>query len=83
MPEIDLDGYQDVRVEREIAELTDDEFAAEMARVRDSRSTMEPVEEDRALGDGDYAVITFTGTVQNGETLDEPIAGQDIQLEIG
>ncbi len=83
MPEINLDGYGEVKVEREPAELTEEEFNAEMDRVRDSRSTMEPVEEDRELANGDFAVITFNGTVQGDEKLDEPIAGQDIQLEIG
>ncbi len=83
MPEVNLDGWQEIRVPREQAELTEEEFTREMDRVRDSRSTMEPVEEDRELADGDYAVITFSGAVQGGETLDEPIAGQDIQLEVG
>ncbi len=83
MPEINLEGYNEVRVPRETVDLTDEEFEAELERVRDSRSTMEPVEEDRELRDGDYAQITFSGEVQDGETLDEPIAGQDIQLEVG
>ncbi len=83
MPAIDLEGYGDIRVPREAAELTEDEFEAELERVRDSRSTMEPVEENRELRDGDYAQITFNGTLQGEGSLDEPIAGQDVQLEVG
>ena len=84
-PEVSLDGYGDVKVKREPAELTDAEWDAEMERVRDSRSTMEPVEEDRELRDGDYAQITFKGELvgENAPALDEPIAGQDVQLEVG
>ena len=87
LPEISLDGYGDIKVDREAAELTDAEWDAEMERVRDSRSTMEPVEEDRELRDGDYAQITFKGELAGDTTglpaLDEPIAGQDVQLEVG
>ncbi len=88
MPEIDLSGYTDVKVDREPAELTDEEWDAELERVRDSRSTMEPVIEDRELRDGDFAQITFQGEVTAGEgespaPIDEPIAGQDVSLEVG
>ena len=85
VPEIHLDGYRDVQVQREPDELSDDEFEAEMERVRDSRSTMEPVTEDRALADGDFAQITFKGNVTGGEgdDIDEPIAGDDVPLEVG
>ena len=88
LPEFSIDGYQDVKVEKPSAELTDAEADAELARIRDSRSTMEPVTEERPLADGDYAQISFTGDVQpaEGETESaphEPISGQDVMVEIG
>ena len=67
VPEFSIDGYQDVKVEKVATELTDAEVDAELARIRDSRSTMEPVTEERALTDGDFAQISFTGTVQPAE----------------
>jgi trigger factor len=86
LPEFSIDGYQDVKVEKPSAELTDAEADAELARIRDSRSTMEPVTEERPLADGDYAQISFTGDVQpaEGETApQQPISGQDVMVEIG
>ena len=86
MPEINLDGYQDIKVDRQSGELTDAEFEVEMERVRDSRSTMEPVTEDRELADGDFAEISFKGEVTGeavGEPILEPIAAEDVQLEVG
>jgi trigger factor len=85
-PEFSVEGYQDVKVEKPSAAFTDEEFAAEVERVRDSRSTMEPVEEERPLVDGDWAQITFTGSVQQpeGENTKEnaPLAGEDVILEV-
>ena len=74
MPEFSVDGYQNVKVEKPSSAFTDEEFATEVERVRESRSTMEPVEEDRPLADGDWAQISFTGNVQQaaeGESATE------------
>ena len=84
LPEIDITGYQEIKVERVAAEVSDEEFAAELERMRDSRSTMEPVEEERPLSDGDYAQISFKGEVAPGsEPIPEPIEGNDVNLEVG
>ncbi len=94
MPEMDLSGYETVHVKRPDAELTQDEFEAELNRGLEGHATVEPVEEDRALADGDWADITFTGEVKElaqtvgeegleGAKQSEPITGQDVLIEIG
>ncbi len=87
LPEFSIDGYQDVRVERPDLSLSDADFDAELERVRDSRATMEPVTEDRALENGDWAQITFRGDVKSetGEPVaeEQPITGEDVQIEVG
>jgi trigger factor len=87
LPEISVAGYQDVHVAKPDTELTDTEFNAELDRVRDSRSTMEPVTEDRALADGDWTQITFRGEIKGeGETPEaepQPVTGDDVMIEVG
>jgi len=88
LPDFSIDGYQQIKVEKPSTELTEAEVDAELARIRDSRSTMEPVIEDRPLADGDFAQISFTGTVQPGEgeaAAEEhpPITGQDVMIQVG
>jgi trigger factor len=90
VPDFSIDGYQDVKVEKVATELTDAEVDAELARIRDSRSTMEPVTEERALADGDFAQISFTGVVQPSEpegeaspAAEQPISGQDVMIQVG
>jgi trigger factor len=93
-PQIDITGYESVRVSKPDAGLTDDEYAAELNRVLDSHATVEPVEEDRALADGDWAEIQFRGEVKDlAQTVTEdgvqnastqaPITGEDVLIEIG
>ncbi len=94
MPEIDLAGYETVKVQRPDTALTQDEFEAELNRVLESHATVETVEEDRVLADGDWADITFTGEVKElAQTVgeeglesskqSEPITGTDVLIEIG
>ncbi|MFY9748403.1 MAG: trigger factor [Acidobacteriaceae bacterium] len=93
-PEFSVEGYQSVKVEKPDTELTDGEFDAELERIREARSTLEDVAEDRGLADGDWAQITFTGDVdgENTETSEggeaaekkpQPIEGKDVSVEIG
>jgi trigger factor len=83
MPEFSIDGYEKVSIEKPDTSLTDAEFDAELERISDSRSTMEPVEEDRAVVDGDWAQISFKGHVQGEEADAQPVSGDEVTLEIG
>ena len=92
-PEIDVTGYDSVAVTRPDTAVTDAEYGAELARVLDQHATVETVEEERALVDGDWAEIEFKGEVQElaqvvgeekpeGATVPEPISGEDVLIEV-
>ena len=92
LPDFSIEGYQSVTVPKSDTELTEAEYQAELSRVLDSRSTMEPVLEDRALADGDWAEIDFSGEAAQGEAADateapapnlDPIEGKGVLVEIG
>jgi len=94
LPQINIDGYDTVTVARPDASVSEDEFQAELANVLDHHATVEPVEEDRALTDGDWAEIEFKGQIQDlaqtvGEdgletkTETQPITGEDVLIEVG
>ena len=93
-PVIDIAGYESMHVAKPDATLTDEEFDAELDRVLDSHATVEPVEEDRPLVEGDWAEIQFRGEVKDlAQTVTEdgvenvstsaPITGEDVLIEIG
>ena len=63
-------------------EITEEEFKAELAQLRESRATVEPVEEDRPLVDGDWAQITYQGHIEDDADA-APISGEDTLVEIG
>jgi trigger factor len=93
-PEFDIAGYESVHITKPEVELTTEEFDAELARVLDGHATVEPVEEDRPLVDGDWAEIQFRGEMKElAQTVSEdgvtnvsqnpPITGEDVLIEIG
>lgn len=93
-PEFDIAGYDSVRVTKPETALSDEEYEGELARVLDGHATVEPVEEDRPLVDGDWAEIEFRGEVKDlaqtvteegvtNASASEPITGQDVLIEVG
>lgn len=82
IPPFSIDGYTEVAVDKPSVEVTDEEFENEMTELRESRATIEPVEEDRALADGDWAQISYSGTVADDPEA-APVAGEDALVEIG
>jgi trigger factor len=94
LPDFSIDGYDTIKVERPDALLSDDEFQSELANVLDHHATVEPVEEDRLIADGDWAEIAFKGQVQDlaqtvaedglsGKGEGKEITGEDVLIEIG
>jgi len=82
LPDFSIDGYSDVVVEKPSIEVTVDEFENELAQLRDSRATVEPVEEDRPLVDGDWAQISYSGKFADDPEA-APVSGEDSLVEVG
>ena len=91
-PEFEVSDYGDLAVKRPDVALTEDEYTAEVDRVLDGYATIETVEEDRPLVQGDWAEIEFKGEMMNPsqtegedatENQAEPILGKDVLIQVG
>lgn len=91
-PEINVDGYETVTVPKPSVTVDDNEYQVELDRVLESHGTVEPIEEDRPLQDGDWAEIKFVGKRRetDGGTPDptieertEDVQGDDVLVEVG
>ncbi|HEX4651120.1 MAG TPA: trigger factor [Granulicella sp.] len=96
LPEISIAGYETEKIEKPDTALSEEEFDAELTRVLDAHATVETIEEERALVNGDWAEIEFKGQVKDlAETVteeienasapepSEPITGEDVLVEVG
>jgi len=82
VPDFSIEGYQSVTVDKPKVEVSEEDFQRELEQLRSSHATIEPVEEKRALKDGDWAQITYSGKV-DGDDQAAPLTGQDTLVEVG
>ena len=82
LPDFSIEGYDQVTVDKPSIDVTEDEFVHELEQLRESRATVEPVEEDRPLHDGDWAQISYSGNLVDDPDA-APISGQDSLVEVG
>lgn len=80
-PDVELCTFSDIKVSKPVAEVTDDDVSAMIAKLRDQQASWRVVE--RAAVDGDQLNIDFVGT-RDGEVFDGGSAeGTDLELGSG
>ena len=82
-PQFKVAAYDDIRVEKVPTEVTEDEVERALHNLRQRQATFSPVEEERPLADGDFAVVGFNGTPKDGEPDAKPVAVEEVMVEIG
>jgi len=80
-PEVSVEGYRGLEVEKPAVGVTEDEVEARLKMVQDSHAQLKPVEIDRPLQEKDFAVIDFEGRLD-----EKPLEGwkaKDHLVEVG
>lgn len=62
LPEIELAGYESLTAEKGEISVSDKEVDDELNGLREQQASYDAIEEDRPLRDGDWAMVSFTGT---------------------
>lgn len=78
-PEIELADCADLKLEKLVSEVTDEDIDSMIEKLRDQKATWETV--DRAAAEGDQLNIDFSGT-KDGEAF-EGGSAEDTDLELG
>ena len=81
LPDFEVSGYNELKVEKEDTSVSDDEVEKTLNNLREQHATYENVEEDRPLQDGDYASAAFVGT--SDEEGAQPVEVPEVLVEIG
>jgi len=80
LPEIKVEGYRELRAEKPVIEVTDEEVEQALNQLRERQASFETIE-GRALGDGDFAQVALDGKPREGEG--QPVHMDDVLVEIG
>jgi len=80
LPEIKVDGYKELRADKPVIEITDDELEQALNHLREQHATYTAIE-GRPLADGDFAQVALDGKPKAGEG--QPVHMDDVLVEIG
>jgi len=81
LPEIDTGGFKPPKLQRKIAEPSDDDIQVALERLAEQSKSFEPAAKTRKAKSGDAVVIDFSGGI-GGESF-EGGSGEDVQVELG
>ena len=62
LPEIEVREYENLTAEKGDVAVSDKDFEDELNSLREQQASYDPIDEERPLRDGDWAMISFTGT---------------------
>ncbi|HYR43181.1 MAG TPA: trigger factor [Terriglobia bacterium] len=80
-PNLNITNYLGVPVQQVSSHVEDSEIDASLKKLQEDMAELVPVEEDRPVKEGDFAEISFTGTIEGSE--EPPVTGQKAVAEIG
>jgi trigger factor len=79
-PNLNITNYTDVPVEQVSTAVQESEVDESLKRLQEDMAELAPVVEDRPIQQGDFAEISFTGTIEDD---DQPINAEKAVAEIG
>ncbi len=80
LPEIKVEGYKELRADKPVIEITDEEVQQALNHLQEQHAAFEAIE-GRALADGDFAQVSLDGRPKDGEG--QPVHMDDVLVEIG
>jgi trigger factor len=80
-PVVEPKDYVGIKVEKEKAEVTEEDIEARLDQLREMYATLEDVKGDRGLENGDFAIIDFEVTVDG--TVREELSSKNYMLQMG
>lgn len=91
LPEIEVSGYQDIRVERPDMTVSDEDVTKALEHIREQHATFIDIE-GSSVADGDYVQASFTGKPKAsaggpedavGNEDAKPVSVDDVMIEVG
>jgi trigger factor len=80
-PKLDISNYDNVPIQEVSSNVEDTEVDNSLKKLQEEMAELAPVEEDRPIQEGDFAEISYTGTIEGSE--EPPLTGEKAVAEIG
>src|SRR5437016_1738986 len=80
-PDLNITNYVGVPVQQVSTNVEESEIDTSLKKLQEDMAELVPVEEDRPIKEGDFAEISFNGTIEGSE--EPPVTAQKAVAEIG
>jgi trigger factor len=80
-PKLSVSNYTGIPVQEVSSNVEESEVEASLKKLQEEMAELTPVEEDRPIQEGDFAEISFNGTIEGSD--EPPITGEKAVAEIG
>jgi len=80
-PKLSISNYDGIPFQPVTSDVDDTEVEASLKKFQEEMAELAPVEEDREVGQGDFAEISYSGVVEGSD--EPPITGEKAVAEIG
>ncbi len=82
IPDFELSDYVSIPVKKTVRQVTEEEMDAEIQKLREKAAQSRLIEEDRPAKEGDYVFVDYSGTFEDGETIDD-LNRQNVRFLLG
>ena len=82
IPDFDLSDYGSISVKKTVRQVTEEDIDAEIQKLREKAAQSRLIEEDRPAKEGDYVFVDYSGTFEDGETIDD-LNRQNVRFLLG
>jgi trigger factor len=80
-PRLCITNYEGIPVQEVSSQIEDSEVETALKKLQEDMAELTPVEEDRTVQEGDFAEISYSGTIEGSD--EPPIMGEKAVAEIG
>src|SRR5881396_1872525 len=80
-PDLDITNYVGIPIQQVSSKVEDSEVEVSLKKFQEEMAELVPVEEDRQIKEGDFAEISFSGTIEGSE--EPPVTAQKAVAEVG
>ena len=82
IPDFELSDYTSIPVKKTVRQVTEEDIDAEVQKLRERSAQSRLIEKDRPAKEGDYVFVDYSGTFEDGETIDD-LNRQDVRFLLG
>ncbi|HME98267.1 MAG TPA: trigger factor [Terriglobia bacterium] len=80
-PRLSIENYEGIPVHEVSSQVEESEVGTALKKLQEDMAELTPVEEDRTVQEGDFAEISYSGTIEGSD--EPPLTGEKAVAEIG